>query len=331
MRPEYRRRWEQEINRLGGRLKKPRDLLLRGVSADDFMDSAVIGGVSLADVLAGRVAESQIPYDVLDAFHAQYPEHGATFVDAVKHLSSNPEHLEGLINGVKGKLFETDYAAFLNEGHLPAGYTAELAVHANNPGWDIAIRDAHGHIDQVLQLKATESVDYVKQAIAAHPSIDVVVPHELYEKLADHPALLDHVIDSRQHLDQLNDHVTHAVDHADAAGLHFHFPIIAIAFAVGQNFIRWRVSRQITLREALQDTTERGVLALVSTGAGWALAALAHEPTVGLASIPVRLFGGQALHNWHRREELDQRLQAAHESIMALSLRVQRPILGLAE
>jgi hypothetical protein len=47
---------------------------------------------------------------------------------------------------------------WLDHGHLPAGYHAELAQHANNPAWDILIRDPHGHTDNLLQLKATESV-----------------------------------------------------------------------------------------------------------------------------------------------------------------------------
>ena len=93
----------------------------------------------------------------------------------------------GLVNGVKGKLFELDYAGWLNHGHLPAGWTADLAHHANNPGWDIVIHDAHGQVDALLQLKATESLNYVREAIAAHPDIDVVVPHEIYEKAGRQP------------------------------------------------------------------------------------------------------------------------------------------------
>src|SRR5205807_1092127 len=122
-----------------------------------------------ADIIAGKIAESQIPPDVIEAFHAQYPQYGSSFVDAVNHLSAHPDQLAGLISGVKGKLFEIDYIEWLNNGHLPTGWTAELAGHANNPAWDVAILDAHGRLDEVLQLKATESLAYVKEAIAAHP------------------------------------------------------------------------------------------------------------------------------------------------------------------
>ena len=87
---------------------------------------------------------------------------------------------------------------WLDHGHLPSGWTAELAHQANNPGWDIAIRDSHGAIDEVLQLKATASLTYVREAIAAHPDINVVVPHDVYERLATHPALLGHLADGQK-------------------------------------------------------------------------------------------------------------------------------------
>jgi hypothetical protein len=218
LRPEYRERWELEIRKHKGPLKKPGDLLRRAVSPEDFMDSAIIGGVSVADILAGKVAEGQIPANVIDAFHAQFPQHEASFVDAVNHLAHDPDKLMGLVSGVKGKLFELDYADWLNHGHLPDGWTAELAPHANTPVWDIVIHDAHGHLDTLLQLKATESLDYVRAAIEAHPDIDVVVPHELYERLADHPEMLGHVVDGHETLHHINGHVADAVGHAEAAG-----------------------------------------------------------------------------------------------------------------
>src|ERR1035438_7376242 len=229
MKTEYRNRWEFEIQRHNGPLNQPLELLRRAVSSEDFADSAVIGGVEVGHILAGKISEYQIPQPVLDAFHAQFPQHGASFVEAVNHLARHPEQLAGLINGVKGKLFEIDYAEWLNHGHLPSGWTAELAHHANNPAWDIAIRDSSGHVNEVLQLKATESLSYVREAIAAHPNIDVVVPHELYERLGDNPEFFTHLADGHESLDHLTGQATNAADHAEAAGVHFHFPIIAIA------------------------------------------------------------------------------------------------------
>lgn len=327
MRPEYRERWEQEINNRKEPLKKPRDLLRRAASSEDFVDAAVIGGVAVADILGGKIAERQIPSDVLDAFHAQYPQYGSSFVEAVHNLSGHRDELAGLISGVKGKLFEIDYVGWLNHGHLPPGWTAELAHAANNPAWDIAIHDGHGHVAEVLQLKATESLAYVREAIAAHPDIDVVVPHELYERLVDHPELFGHVVDGHQALGELTDHVSNAADHADAAEIHFHLPVLAILWVGGQNWYRYRKGK-ITLKEALRNFGERGALAWFAEFAGWAVTVLAHEPSVGLpVSITARLFGGQFVHNLRRRELLTVYIQTISSSTRRLEDQLRRPLL----
>ena len=91
---------------------------------------------------------------------------------------------------MKGKLFEINYVDYLNHGHLPDGLTAELAHNATNPAWDIVIHDQHGHVAELVQLKATASLSYVHEAIAAHPNIDVVVPHDMYEQMANHLTIL---------------------------------------------------------------------------------------------------------------------------------------------
>ena len=73
MRPEYHARWEREIQSRQEPLKKPQDLLRRAMSSEDFVDTAVVGGFSVADIVAGKIPEWQIPRDVLDAYRAQYP------------------------------------------------------------------------------------------------------------------------------------------------------------------------------------------------------------------------------------------------------------------
>ena len=251
----------------------------------------------------------------------------------MKHLYGDPDKLRGLISGVKGKLFEMDYVKWLNDGHLPRGWTAELAHTANNPGWDIAIHDANGQVAELLQLKATAIMAYAREAIAVHPDIPVVVPHELYERLlSDHPEFLGHLLDGQQTLADLNDHVQDAAGHAEAVGDHLPFiaPAIAIAFAVAQNFIRYREGKT-TFKEALQNVGGRGVLAVIATGAGWAVAII---PGAHLAGIPVamgiRLFGRQLLHNRDRRELLTRYIETITSSTKVLENQLQRPLLEAA-
>lgn len=325
MTPEHRTRWETEISRIGNRLKSPRDLLFRAVPADDFIDSAIIGGISVAEIIHGKIAEWQIPPDVVDAFHRQYPQYGQSFVEAVNHLSADPARLMGLINGVKGKLFEIDYVTWLNAGHMPAGHTAELAANANNPAWDILIRDSHGHVNKLLQVKASENVEYVRQAISAHPNIDVVVPHELSERITQHGYLSDHLVDSHQSLMGVNHSLADATSHAEAAGIHFHLPFIAITFAVAQNFLRYR-KQEVTLEQAVMDAGRRGSLAVLASGVSWAVA---HFTGSAIVSAPIgfvtRLMGGQVVHNLQRRDALDDSLVSSGDSIRQLRVQLRRP------
>lgn len=334
MRPEYRERWDLEIRKQEEPLKKPRDLLRRVACSEDFVDCAIIGGVSVAEIVTGKIAEWQIPTSVIDAFHAQFPQYGSSFVDAVNKLASDPDRLMGLVNGVKGKLFELDYAEWLNHGHLPHGLMAELAHHANNPGWDIVIHDAHGNVDQLLQLKATDSLSYVHEALAAHPDIDVVVPHELYERLADNHDALAHILDGQEGMHQINRDVIDAVGHAEAAGAAEHFPfvgpILVVVLAAGLNYRSYRKGK-VSPEEALRNVEKRGTLAILAAGAGRAAAVLAHEPLVGLpTSVLVRLFGGQFFHNRRRRELLDGLIGNIEESRSKLAVQTQRPLLEAA-
>lgn len=325
MRSEHRARWLKEIEKYGESMKKPFDLLMRRPSAEDFADAAVIGGVSLADVVAGKFEEWQIPKSILDAYHTQYPGLPESFVEEIQRLSGHPEQLMGIVNGVKGKLFEIDYADWLNSGHLPHGYVAELAHSATNPAWDISIHDAHGHVDELLQMKATASISYIHSALEAHPDIDVVVPHDMYENLSQHSELLPHIIDSHQDLNHLTNHVTSAVANADAAGIHYHTPVFAVGFVVAQNYVRYRKG-EVSLKSALQNVGERSLLAGAASFATWSFSALSGIPMIGIpAGMGIRLIGGQMFHNRDQRKVIDAHIVIIRSSRLTLETRFARP------
>lgn len=130
------------------------------------LDSFVLGGDLLSDILANGASD-----EVKEAYAAAYPQESQyqSFEDAVRNQSD--EHLQGFLSGIKGKLFELRYEEFLNDGNLPDGYHAELANSATQPGWDLSIHGPDGHIAELLQLKATDSVSYVHQALERYPDI----------------------------------------------------------------------------------------------------------------------------------------------------------------
>ncbi len=100
-------------------------------------------------------------------------------------------------------------------------------------------------------------------------------------------------MNGNESLRHINDHLAGAVGHADAAAAADHFPVlgplIVIGLVIGQNWSAYRQDR-LTTGELVRIATERGGLALVAGGAGWAVAALAHEPIIGLPiSVTLRL------------------------------------------
>ncbi|SEG13254.1 hypothetical protein SAMN05421819_1898 [Bryocella elongata] len=310
-----------------GPLRKPLELMTRGCNADDFVDTAVVGGIALADIVAGKISEAQIPHAVIEAYHAQYPQMHASFVEEVHHLAANPAALQGFVNGVKGKLFEIDYVQWLNAGHLPHGCVAELAHSATQPAWDIVVRDSHGHIQELLQLKATDSIAYVRDAIAAHPHVDVVVPHELYERMSAHPELLHHLVDGKAHLLEMNQRVAEGIHHADVAHVGFHIPVVAIAFAAWESFSRYRRG-ELTREEEIARFFERSALATFANAAGWAAHVVTHSSLLTVpAGMMARMAGGQLVHNVRRRKILDAKMVIVRDSRLILASRkVQEPI-----
>lgn len=145
-----------------------------------MLDLLVIGGLSLADVLK---SPASVPAEVEQAYRLAYPDMALreSFADAVTRMS--PDQLLGLTSAVKGKLFELQLVDHLNQDGLPAGYQAELAGSAVQPGWDIRIIDESGRVSELLQAKATESVQYVQDALQRYPGIDVTTTKEVHAQL----------------------------------------------------------------------------------------------------------------------------------------------------
>ena len=67
---------------------------------------------------------------------------------------------------------------------------ARLAESPTQQGWDVEIVNQDGTRDEALQLKATESMSYVKTALDENPDIRVVVPSELEDEAADSAQLI---------------------------------------------------------------------------------------------------------------------------------------------
>ncbi len=155
-----------------------------------------------------------IPPDINEAFQLAYPDLSENYTLTEIINTSSPEELSGYANAIKGKLFEMRYVDYLNNGVLPDGYTASVADSATNPGWDIQITDTFGNISEQLQLKATDSISYVHQALLTYPNIDIVTTEEVYNQLAL-SGISDNVINSGISNDELTSVIMESLDNAD--------------------------------------------------------------------------------------------------------------------
>ena len=141
--------------------------------------AAIAADVSLDSVL-NLGLEPEADPQFMEAFRLQYPK-----VDIESLSGASDERLNALANGAKGKYFEVLVRDRLNDGErlgeleLESDQIASLAESPTQPGWDLRIENADGSIAEVLQLKATESMAYIKQALERYPDIRVVTSSEI--------------------------------------------------------------------------------------------------------------------------------------------------------
>ena len=151
---------------------------------DRLLEQTTIGGMLISEILV----QGFVPGEVAAAYASAYPVESQLmdFREKVDSLDSGRE-LQGLLTGVKGKLFEMTYVDELNSGGLPDGWHADLAKSATQPGWDLEIVNDQGVLQDMISLKATEHVSYVKEALDRYPDIDVVTTSEVYGAMVGTP------------------------------------------------------------------------------------------------------------------------------------------------
>ncbi|MBT5737992.1 MAG: hypothetical protein HN891_01165 [Planctomycetes bacterium] len=152
-------------------------------------DAAEATAVS-ALLTAEFLQQGSVPEEIESAYARAYPGLAAdeSFAEAVNRLDGDPAALEGLLSGIKGKLFEQRAAAEL-AADLPDGESVQLAASATQPGHDLEHIDADGELIGLLQAKAVATPEAVLDHLARHPDIPVITTGEVQQALAGHPAL----------------------------------------------------------------------------------------------------------------------------------------------
>lgn len=146
----------------------------------EILEVAALASDLTVDLFINLGLEPEIDPQLMEAFRGQYPN-----VDIESLVGRSGEELQGFVNGVKGKYFEVLVSDRLNAGEtlgelrLEAGQVAQLAESPTEAGWDLEIVDRNGDTVEQIQLKATESMSYVKDALNRYPDIRVAVPEDI--------------------------------------------------------------------------------------------------------------------------------------------------------
>ena len=264
---------------------------------DMLLDSL---GIS-ASVIHGYYHIDYIPEEIEEAYKASYPIKSQT--DNLRDIieGSDDTELAGLISGIKGKLFEMRYVDFLNDGHLPDGYEAVLAESATNPGWDIAILDNNGMVVNELQMKATDSVDYIKTALERYPDIDIVTTEEVYNSVVMHE-FADNVINSGISNEELTSVVTETLE-SDSVDMDWGLPVIPMLL------IGYSVYKKESLSSFEKGTEfgDRYIQSYISYIAGGAVAVITNTWWLGLiASMGTKVFCKYGRVKFNKAKSLDR-------------------------
>lgn len=286
---------------------------------DRLLEQTTIAGMVLADILASN----HVPPDIQHAYEAAYPEASKLMDFHDKALSmGSTEEMQGLINGVKGKLFETTYLDELNNGSLPHGWSAKLAESATQPGWDISIFDDHHHLKSVLSAKATEHASYINHALKRYPDIDVVSTSEVYAALSGTPAG-SHLIDGGISNVNLQHATQAAADGTAGGGIDSE---ILCALSLGPAAYRHFGNSDKPMDERTSGFTQQVTRAKTAAVAGKAATLVVpFEPITFVAAMGLSLIASVGNN---RREQL-QRLVALHNQIQFEAAKVQKKTLRI--
>jgi hypothetical protein len=232
-----------------------------------YADACVLSGLTASEMLIRGV-----PDKVQEAFEMAYPglAREQSFIESWDSLNNYEERL-GFINGIKGKLFEIKYVDHLNES-LEPGYVASLAMNPNQKGWDVQIMGPDQEVAQLLQLKATTSISYIKDSIEKYPEIDIVTLEDLEGQLASISSITNvsaSHISNEELMVQINDGI----------GPHFFptAPLLALGYIVFSSY----KEKDLSTFKRHQEVGKRGSNLVLNT----AIISASASPFIGIPLV----------------------------------------------
>lgn len=292
-----------------------RDLYNRYVQEREsgILDAAA-ATAALNDIFSrDQINTSRITPRMSEAFRLTFPNKSIEDMN-----SASPESARGWLSAWKGKLFEVEVRDRFNAGETigdlkpEPGQYARLFLSPTHPGSDLEILNADGTIANELQLKATELIRPIREALEKYPDINILTTSEVAVKLPD--TVLDSGIsESRleeslsKPLDDLLDTPTEELAETVLPGL----PFVVIVTTEGRKVLAGRQ----TVQKAVNRSVERGMKSGVAFGVGYTLAALTGAGIVSLSATFAARIG---INRYQILKALFDRLETDIQTIQTL-------------
>lgn len=229
--------------------------------ADTLVD-VMTAAISVSAITANDTINFEaITPDIEEAFKTSFPN-----MNIEELVDLNSEQLEGFISNWKGKLFEINVRDKLNNGEivgdvsLGEGQYAELAESLNQPGWDLQIFNRDGSVADFLQLKATNSMSYINEAMTKYPDIDILATSEVAE-------LSENLLSSNISNDKLTEPLTNILD-TNESFVDFILPGLPFLIIVASEGRKVFV-KKTDMDSALSKMGSRAVKTGLAIGLGW--------------------------------------------------------------
>ena len=181
------------------------------------------------------------------------------------------------------------------------------------------IVDAHGHVDEYLQLKATDSTSYIRHALETYPEIKILATSEAAARLHDTHMVLDSSLSE----DQIRGAVEAGV--GPGGGFLDHFwdsfhPVIPLLVIASMQGYQVAIGKR-RAQEAIELALARSQRAVVTTGVG----ALVKTLGGGWLAIPAAILAGIWVTERQTIEGLIEEVKRQNRKLSLLANRYPPP------
>ena len=247
-----------------------------------------------------------------------------TLADRFAELGDSSEEVQrGFLNLLKGKYFEVivkdKFNAGLSTGDLVPGpgQTAQLAPDPTQPGWDLRILNADGSTDEHLQLKATDSLRRISDALENTSEIRVLATDEAADQAVANLPNPENVLRSGISDSQLESEVAAPLEPFLDSPLEDLFELVApgLPFVL---IIATEGTRVLMGRQDFEKAVHRAVDRGIKTGAAMSVGGLLALVDAGVISLPATFLTRIGIDRYRIHAGLSKRISANTELVRAL-------------